>query len=68
MPPDPTPPAAACPSVPLAGPAQGPAVTPAAPPAPGTITVTCPSGFTKSSLAGLDPKKPLYARVTYRPT
>lgn len=49
--------------------APGPAGS-ACPPIDGKkpkVTVVCPSGFTKSSLQGLDPKKPLYARVTYQP-
>jgi hypothetical protein len=40
---------------------------PAATVPPGHVSVMCPAGFNATSMKGVDPKKALYARVTYRP-
>lgn len=34
---------------------------------PGRVEVICPAGFNATSMKGVDPKKALYARVTYQP-
>ncbi|MBX3738290.1 MAG: hypothetical protein KF715_16465 [Candidatus Didemnitutus sp.] len=34
---------------------------------PGHVAVLCPAGFNATSVKTVDPKKAVYARVTYRP-
>jgi len=36
-------------------------------PPPGHVVVVCPAGFNATSTKNVDPKKAVYARVTYRP-
>lgn len=48
----------------------GPAIPPIAPGKPippGHVVVLCPAGFNATSTKNVDPRKAVYARVTYRP-